>query len=243
MNVSRIFSFAIVLSLMVASSAMAQKHFDVEFGYVDGLIDFESDGPGIDAAGIFEAEFEQMNMDGSQVAEDPGFASNFTKGNESFMVTSGDTIFLNVNQSSTFGSFLTYFNPVSGQFESTDATMTVEDNSPNGTTDLVVTDSGLSGDLSQFLITSDGSEIDTHVDYILSSGAQAGIYGLLLNIESDNMSGDLDAATSEQFWVLFNNGLTEETFEAGVGNFQAIPEPSCAVIVTLMMVGVARRRR
>ena len=220
-----------------------EEHFDVEFGYEDGSLIFESSGPGIDAAGIFEAEFEVLNMDGSQVAEDPGFASNFMEGDETFSITSGDSMFLNANQSSTLGSYLTYFNPASNQFESTDATITIEDNSPGATSDLIVTESDLSGDMSQYVVTSDGFEIDTHVDYILSSGAQEGLYGILLNLESDNLSGDLSVATSDQFWVVFNNGLSEEVFEGAIGNFSAVPEPSSSVIIVAVALGILRRKR
>ena len=237
-----IFGFAALVLLVSCGSVFAQ-HTDVEFGYEGGLIEFESDGPGIDAAGIFESEFEVMNMDGTQVAEDPGFASNFVEGNESFMVTSGDSIFVNVNQSATFSTFLTYFNPNTNQFEVTNSTMTVEDNSPGGTSNLIVSANGLSGDLSQFVTTSDGSEIDSHVDYILSANAEEGVYGLLLNIESDNLSGDLTDTTSDRFWVLFNNGLSESVFEASVENFSAVPEPSCIAIIALSMTCALRRNR
>ena len=236
--------FILATTLFFAYSGLAKaQHFDVEFGYEGGEIHFESDGPGIDAAGIFESEFEVLNMDGSQVAEDPGFASNFTEGMETFEVASGDSIFVNVNQSPTFGGFLTYFNPVSGNFESTSASFTVEDNSPGGTVDLLVSEAGLMGDLSQFVTTSDGSEIDSHVDFILSSGAEAGVYGLLLSIESDNLSGELSETTSENFWVLFNNGLSEDVFEDAVGNFAAVPEPSACVLLPIALTALLRRKR
>ncbi len=129
---TKFFSMMLCGCLAVATASAQEEHSDIEFGYFDGLIEFESDGPGIDAAGVFEAEFEVFNMDGTKEAEDPGFASNFSEGSESFLVTSGDSIFLTVNQSSTFGSYLTYFNPATGQFESTSATFTIEDNSPGG---------------------------------------------------------------------------------------------------------------
>ena len=246
MKLRNIFTFCVCTFAFAGSLTHVQaQHFDVEFGYFNGEIEFETEGPGIDALGIFETEFEFENMDGSQVAEDPGFASNFVEGDETFSVTSGDNIFINVNQSSTLGSYLTFFNTTSGAFESTNATITVEDNSPAGTSDLVVTESGLSGDLSQFLVTSDGTEIDTHVDYILSAGAQDGVYGLLLNLESDNLSGDLTQTDSGQFWVLFNNGLSERAFETAVGNFStsSIPEPSSFIVLAALSTGLLRRKR
>ena len=245
----KIFSYALVFCCLVATQGFAQEmHSDVEFGYEGGSLIFESDITGIDAAGVFEAEFEVFNMDGTQEAEDPGFASNFTEGDETFMVTSGDDIFVNVNQSATLGSFLTYYNPVTGQFESTSATMTIEDNSPQmtgGTLDLIVSESGLIGDTSQYVDTSDGGEFDSHVDFILSSGAANGAYGLLINIESSNASGDLtNGTTSENFWIVFNNGLTEEVFEASVDQFAtAIPEPSAVAILLVSSLALARRNR
>ena len=237
------FKFILTITLLFTGSALTYaQHTDVEFGYEGGGIIFESENMGIDASGVFESEFEAMNMDGSQVAEDPGFASNFTKGTEMFEVTSGDSIFLNVNQSSTLGSYLTYYNPVSGSFESTNATFTIEDNSPGMTSDLIISESGLMGDLSQFLITSTGDEIDTHVDYILSSGAAPGVYGLLLNIESDNAMGGLNNTTSDAFWVVFNNGLSEDDFEAGVSAF-VVPEPSACVLLPIAFAAFLRRKR
>ena len=234
----------LLLTLLFCSPTFAQ-HFDVEFGYEGGTIIFENDTPGIDAAGIFESEFEVFNGDGTQVAEDPGFASNFTKGDEAFSVASGDSIFVNVNQSATLGGFLNYYNPISGAFESTDASFTIEDNSPALTFDLTITENALSGDLSQFVTTSTGAEIDSHVDFILSSGAQDGVYGLLLNIESDNLSGELTSNTSEAFWVLFNNGLSEEVFENAVGNFEAtaVPEPTACIFAPVALVALLKRRR
>ncbi len=228
--------------LAVATSSAQEEHSDIEFGYFDGGIGFESDGPGINAAGVFEAEFEVFNPDGTQEAEDPGFASNFMEGSESFLVTSGDSIFLNANQSSTLGTYLAYFNPATGQFESTDATFVVEDNSPGGTMDMIIGEDGLMGDMSQFLVTSDGSEIDTHVDFILSSGAQDGAYGLLLNLESDNLSGDLGDVRSDRFWIVFNNGLDDAVFESAVQRF-VVPEPSSFMVLSLAMAGMLRRRR
>lgn len=246
MKLHNIFSTCVcIFAIACSSSISAQEHFDVEFGYFDGAIEFESDGPGIDAMGVFETEFEVFNMDGTQEAEDPGFASNFIEGDEVFSVTSGDSIFANVNQSSTFGSYLTYFNTSSGEFESTSATITIEDNSPGGTSDLVVTDSGVSGDLSQFIVTSDGSEIDTHVDFILSADAQEGAYALLLNLESDNLSGDLTDTESGRFWVVFNNGLNETVFDNAVDNFRgtSVPEPSSFVVLAALTTGMLRRKR
>lgn len=244
MKLLNIFTLCVLSITILNLPVLAQEgHFDVEFGYFDGGIEFETTGSAIDAIGIFESEFEVFNADGTQVAEDPGFASNFVEGTESFSVTSGDSIFANVNQSSTFGTHLTYFNPLTGNFESTDATFTIEDNSPVATSDLVVSSSGLSGDLSQFIVTSDGSEIDSHLDFILSADAQDGVYGLLLNLESDNLSGDLLQNESGQFWVVFNNGLDERTFEASVENFSAVPEPSSFMVLSVLMTGMLRRKR
>ncbi len=234
-----------VLAVLVLTGSLFAQHSDVEFGYEGGLIEFETSGPpGIDALTVFESQFEVFNMDGTQVAEDPGFASNFTEGAEMFMVTSGDSIFLNVNQSATLGSFLTFFNPASMSFETTAATFDIQDNSPGGTTDLIVSSDGLVGDLSQFIVTSTGFEIDTHVDFILSSGALEGAYGLLLNLESDNLSGDLTDTTSGAFWVVFNNGLSEEDFESAVSQFTSpVPEPSATLLIFASGLALLRRRR
>ena len=95
------------------------------------------------------------------------------------------------------------------------------------------------------MTTSTGAEIDSHVDFILSSGAADGVYGLLLNIESDNLSGELTSNTSEAFWVLFNNGLSEEVFENAVGNFEAtaVPEPTACIFAPVALVALLKRRR
>lgn len=233
---------SLVCALLFCGSVTAQ-HSDIEFGYEDGSIIFESEGPGIGAAGVFESEFEVTNPDGSQIAEDPGYASNFLKGDENFQVSVGDSIFVNVNVSQAFGTALPYFNPATGQFEATDATFTIEDNSPGLTSDLIISQSGLSGDLSQFVTTSTGAEIDSHVDFILSANAPEGAYGLLLNLESDNLSGDLDGLTSDAFWVVFNNGLEKDVFESAVARFTAVPEPSGVAILSVLAVAALRRKR
>ncbi len=50
---------------------------------------------------------------------------------------------------------------------------------------------------------------------------------LLLNLESDHLSGDLTDTTSGAFGVVFNNGLSEEDFESAVSQFTSpVPEPS-----------------
>ncbi|MEM9410130.1 MAG: hypothetical protein AAGA30_03390 [Planctomycetota bacterium] len=241
----RIFNFALVVCLLAASQGFAQEmHSDIEFGYEGGFIEFESDGSGIDSAGVFEADFELEG--GVLEAENPGFASNFIEddgmGNvEEFMVTSGDNIFLNANASATFGTFLTYYNPATGSFESTSATITIEDNSPTLTGDLVISENDAIGDASQFLITSTGAEIDTHVDFILSNGAATGAYGLLLNLESDSTA--LTSNTSENFWIVFNNGLGEEAYESAVDRFTAVPEPSAVSILLVSSLALLRRNR
>ena len=212
-------SIAACAALLLVSSTTFAQHFDVEFGYEDGVIVFENEEAGIDGAGIFESEFEVFNPDGTQVAEDPGFASNFMEKDEAFFVEDGDSFFVNVNFSNTLGTYLAYFNPVTNSFETTTAFFLIEDNSPNLTTDMMVTADQVTGDTSQFIVTSSGAEIDSHVDYVLSAGAADGVYGLLVNMESDNLSGVLTDDRSAPFWVLFNNGLEEEDFEAAVENF------------------------
>ena len=68
-------------------------------------------------------------------------------------------------------------------------------------------------------------EIHAHIDFTLAGGA-LGAYGVMLSLATDQAG----VADSLPFAILFNNGLEEDLFEAGVEalNAQVVPLPAAA---------------
>jgi hypothetical protein len=126
-------------------------------------------------------------------------------------------------------------------FGLTDATLTIVDNSPGFTDDLVIGNTNLiSGDNPQFIAQADlSNEIHSHVDFFLSNNAGVGAYGILLNLHSDNA----DIADSKNFWFVFNYGMSEADFHfKALPAFGKIPEPSSFLVLMGLAAGAIRYR-
>lgn len=114
---------------------------------------------------------------------------------------------------------------------------------------------GASGSLAGFSLGGGGLDEEDnyvgnfhkHFDFVLSSGAPVGAYGVLLELTPINTSR---FAASDPFLLVFNRGLGAEDFEAGVDamvNVTAVPEPSSIALAGLGVAGLAgaalRRRK
>jgi hypothetical protein len=78
-----------------------------------------------------------------------------------------------------------------------------------------------------------------HFDFVLSSGAPVGAYGVLLQLTPIDTSRFV---ASDPFLLVFNRGLGHEEFEAGVDamvQVTAVPEPSSVALAGLGVAGLA----
>lgn len=98
------------------------------------------------------------------------------------------------------------------------------------------------GDVSGFSITYDADAIggfDEHFDFLMDSGAPAGIYVLQMRF---GLSGFAD---SESTWTVFNAGLDEAAHEEAIEWVEAnlVPAPGALALLGFGSLGLARRRR
>ena len=145
-------TIALALACCLITGQIQAQHNDIEFGYDSGQIFLETGAftdSSSDAARIFEGDFPTTGIF-ARFTDDPGFASEVAEG---LGVGANDTIGIDLLQSTNFGSYLTYFDPVSNLIVSTDATITLE----KGATSLAVT--GTSG--GSFTIAQATSELQT----------------------------------------------------------------------------------
>lgn len=227
----------VIVLAFVAVPAMAQ-HSDVEFDYQNGEITIHgAASSNLDASWLFEGDFP-VSGPSQNFSSDPGFASEVAEG---LGINPGDDIFINFLLSPSLGGALHFHDGTS--FQSTLASILVEDNSP-ATTDLTITAGGFSGGNPAFLQTADSiGDIHSHVDFTLSSGAAPGAYGILMELQTSSAG----ISNSDSFWFVFNHGLDEDLFDDIVlPEFGAtsVPEPGSAVVLGLAAVflGVRRRR-
>ena len=78
-----------------------------------------------------------------------------------------------------------------------------------------------------------------HFDFELSSGAPVGAYGVLLELTP---AGSSTFTKSDPFLIVFNRGLADPAFEAGVDamvEVTAVPEPSSVALAGLGVAGLA----
>lgn len=203
MNPKYIFA---ALFFLTSSVALAQ-HADIEFSYEDQNVVVRDGIDGFtDGLQIFEGTFPTRGFS-ARFTENPGFLAEAV--NDDFVLP-GDDIEIEFVESSTFGSFLTYFDPVLGEMAPTDATIEICDNAGFNTADLFIGNLELTGENPQFIQTADSfSEVHSHIDFALSEVAEAGAYGFLFRLVTNNA----DIEDSPPIWLVFNFGMSPLDFE------------------------------
>lgn len=229
---NRIITAVILLSSLSAFSYAQEDehgHSDVEFAYVDGVIDVEPGAEGF----VFEGEFGEDAF--ANFANEPGIASEIEEGAG---INAGNLIGFNLLDNLFYWDGSQVASPG-------DATITIA--GAGGSADAVV--SATSGmQLADFTVPANllgqaGSDGDFHVDpgFTISDGAPAGGYGLIFSLSSNDAGGIGD---STPFGIFLNFGLEEEMFEAGVDSFAAsVPEPSSILLLMFSLVGLSVFRR
>lgn len=213
-----------VLSVLVwAGSATA--HSDIFLDYEAGKLVVHPGHEGL----VFEGDFGDF-AGGPYETDDPGF--NVDTGDS---LGANDIIGFNV-----MGPLL-YHNGTG--FAVTAATVTFED-AVSTEVDITSATVSASGWVGQ---ASGTGGLHEHLNMWINghSAAPVGAYGVLLSLSAYDSSFDprLDIADSDLFYIVFNNGLDETTFENAVGDFAAIvPEPA-SVLLLLAGGGVMLRRR
>lgn len=268
------FLLAALAAALLPAMSFGQEDIDIEIGFdnfmapttiVTGIDMFTTDGTGI-VAGEFEELF------GNDLETDnPGFITPATEG-ETERFNPFDEIriaFLDASAHATGvgEGFVTFFNPDTGGLEVGNSSIAITNVNDETTT----LDGGtLSGDSSLFLsLASDGNqlsnaadpdeneilglgEVHNHLNFNLDDATQAtGAYGILLQVEADiaDAAGEVDGVvdfTSDKFFLIFNNGLTEEQFlnEAlPAFGLAAVPEPAAGFVLTALAGAMLTRRR
>ena len=199
MNISRL--ILVVCTLPLALPVYAQ-HSDIAISYEDDSLIMRDGIEGFtDGLQIFQGNFPTSGF-AIRFTENPGFLAEIGNGD---MLEAGDRIDIEILESATFESFLTYYDPVADAIAPTSATIVIEDNAGDNTIDLTVGYTSLSGDNPQFIQMADGmGEVHSHIDFFLSEEAEFGAYGFLFRLNTDNPSFQ----SSPPVWLVFNYGLS-----------------------------------
>lgn len=199
MNIHRL--ILVVCTLPFALPIDAQ-HSDIAFSYEDQSIVMRDGIEGFtDGLQIFQGNFPTSGF-AIRFTENPGFLADIANGD---MLEPGDRIDIEILESASFESFLTFYDPVADAIAPTPATIIVEDNGGDATIDLIVGNTSLSGDNPQFIKMADSmGEIHAHIDFFLSEEAEFGAYGILFRLNTDNASFQ----SSPPVWLVFNYGLS-----------------------------------
>ena len=97
-------------------------------------------------------------------------------------------------------------------------------------------------------------EIHNHLNFAFAADADTPsefAVGLLLQFEADlaSVAGDGIDVVSDPFFVVFNNGLSEEVFETqalpafGVTESASVPEPTSGILLATIGSAILTRRR
>lgn len=260
--------FAALFALSVPDHCFGQ-HADIEFGFDDftnpTTIEVELAETTSDGIQIAEAEFDDLFND--LATQDPGF---ITAADEGLRVNPGDEVsvlFLDAATNSAAGQgFVSFYNPATDALEAGgsisisnqagDVTV-LNGATQTGNSELVLS-LGSDGTLDSNApdpadnVTLEEGEIHNHLTFDLDDAtASTGAFGILLQFQADvaDANGGLDGIvdyTSDPFFLIFNNELTEEDFEnLAVPSFSeaAVPEPSSALVLGAIAGGILTRRR
>lgn len=224
-----------VAALTFSISASAQ-HADIRFAYeanvvvVRGGIDGNTDG-----LQIFEGTFPVRGFS-DRFTENPGFLAEIANGD---MVLPGDGVEIEILESQTFESYLTYFDPQTNTLSPTDATITIDDNAGNNTSDIVIANLEITGDNPQFIQTaSNAGEVHSHIDFSLSDESPVGAYGFLFSL----LPTDVMIEPSQPIWLVFNFGMSPSEFDefaipAFIGSDILLGDVNRDGVVNLLDVG------
>ncbi|MEM8737128.1 MAG: PEP-CTERM sorting domain-containing protein [Planctomycetota bacterium] len=246
LTVKRSFSLtAAVISAGVVGGASAQ-HSDIEFEFHDGMIEIlgshshdesealvedDHDDHDHDHGLIFESDFGDLGG-GPYSTDDPGFGSETEEG-------------LGIDPLAIIGfnavGPLMYHDGTS--FSATTATVTVTSTTGTavGINSGTNSGSGLIGQADSI------GDFHAHIDYSINEDALSGAYGIALSLSAfdENQNPNPVIEDSETFYIVFNLGLDNATFESAVEGFEAvIPEPtSAALLAGLGGLALIRRRK
>ena len=249
-------NFLALLLVGTLSSVAFGQHSDIAFGYDDitnpMAIIIEQDNVTSEGIQFFESEFGRAFAADPLTTDDPGFETELTD-DETLTFNPGDSVWLRVLNASTqsdFGQgYVNFYNPGSGTLEASGEIRVFEDFTST-TTDLLLNGTQiLSGDNPQLIGIGDDSADDPggvheHLEFELT-GEVVGAYGLLVQVDADfGNAGDGFDLSSDPFWLIINNGLSEDEFEnRALPQFGVVPEPASAVILTAGVGAMFLRRR
>lgn len=226
MKTWKLITIGIIATIGVSVSAFAQDddehgHSDVEFAYENGRIAIEFG----DEGAVFEGEFPIEGAD-LQFTSEPGFGSEVEEG---LGIVADNQVVYNVL------SDLMYWNdgfkPVPNG-----AQIRIVNRPPSPVVPDTVIGAGTGiqrGSFDPALNRIGAAEADgdfhSDLDLLLepkgdmANQSHYGVYGFLTSLSTD----EAGIADSEPFAMVFNFGLEEEMFEAGVGAFaNVVPEPT-----------------
>lgn len=200
-------SFVFCIAALTVFSTVSAQHSDIQFAYESDVLVIRDGIEGnTDGFQIFEATFPTSGFS-IRFTENPGFLSEIANGD---MVLPGDGISIEILQSETFQSFLTFYDPVAGTMSPTGATITIDDNAGSNTSDIEIANLEVNGDNPQFIQTaSSNGEVHAHIDFSLSADAQFGAYGVLFQMTSTNSMIE----SSQSVWLVFNFGMSPFEFD------------------------------
>ncbi|MBL8890274.1 MAG: PEP-CTERM sorting domain-containing protein [Planctomycetaceae bacterium] len=252
---------ALVVALMATltfSGAVCAQHGhdgDIVLGY-DSLATPSAiilEGEAANTISLYEADFPQSGP-GAFETPDPGFTTENAPdpGDQDYLFVPGHHLYLRAVNAGTHiqgGSglgFVNFHNGSNGYSISASGRMQVLKGS--GSIDVNNTNGSLAFSSPLFVATADvDGDIHSHVDFLLNSDfhAQTGAYGILFQFMTRD-AGNNDVASSNPFWIVFNNGLDQNSFENAVssfGSFQAVPEPGSGLLCAIALGALAFRRR
>ena len=223
------------------------QHSDITFDVDDNQLVIESEGHDHDhgdedhAGGLltsdgkwlFEADFGDFGQ-GPFATDDPGYASHETSG----VLNSGEVIgFAGVGT-------LEYWDGFSWT-TSTSATVSIEDVFGAETS---FTSGGVANGSSTFIDAADSAGgFHSHIEYSINSDALSGAYLIEMMLLGFDETGSTQVYTpSESYYIAFNFGLDEETYEAGIDALVSeVPVPGGAVLMfsALSALGLIGRKR
>ena len=196
--------------VLVCATPLFAQHSDVEFSYEnDAIVMRDGIESFTEGTLVFEGTIPDFGFSAG-FTENPGFLAEIVNGDTVF---AGDNIEIEILESSSFGTFLTFFSDAAGTLMPTDTTLTICDNAGGNTANLTIGNVALNGDNPQFVQTADSfDEVHSHIDFALSAeiGPEtAGAYGILFRLLSDNDS----IIDSDPIWLVFNFGMSPVDFD------------------------------